>query len=429
VLIATFFQSFVVIYFVHWIFHKSDLSFDAVVKFFTAGFVIATPTAFLIEGILVNIMLGFVYVLYSGFELFGGEDFDQWVSNNNRTLWIISELINAFLFSALTEELCKYYTFRCIEHPDLIFLTGLDREAQAVSAKDGGGEKYAYSSHNVSDFNRQSPAHGRVSEHRGGSKSFEDGDSPQEGVIHRVDTTEEFFEDDTDVRTHRERAAAVTTAMISVAVGYACAENFIYVFIFGDSSAEGQGDDLERDDSHLIEEWIILFVRSIFPVHALAAAMQSINVIRKFIENPEKNGHNIGVGRIVLPALILHGSFDAILMVVNVYVETAWEDYLRRHGGSIPDDDEVLEWDEPYDPLAVNLAAWVGIIIVMLCGIILYVRENRLQRNRLVVLEQWTRANMELPHVGTDGSLPTAETSEIPRTIPTPSFTRDVSVL
>ena len=36
----------IVLFIVHWIFHKSDLSFDAVVKFYATGFIIATPTAF-----------------------------------------------------------------------------------------------------------------------------------------------------------------------------------------------------------------------------------------------------------------------------------------------------------------------------------------------------------------------------------------------
>ena len=54
ILTATFVQSFLVIYLVHWIFHKSDLSLDAVIKFFAAGFLIAVPAAFFFEGLMVN---------------------------------------------------------------------------------------------------------------------------------------------------------------------------------------------------------------------------------------------------------------------------------------------------------------------------------------------------------------------------------------
>ena len=109
--------------------------------------------------------------------------------------------------------------------------------------------------------------------------------------------------------------------------------------------------------------------------------MHSINMIRKFVEGKNDNGHRIGVGRIVLPAILLHGTFDAILMCINVYVETAWDFYLEMTNGQIDPD------DPPYNVYAVNLVAWISISVIMLAGLIWYYRENRNQRQRLLVLE------------------------------------------
>jgi hypothetical protein len=157
----------------------------------------------------------------------------------------------------------------------------------------------------------------------------------------------------------------------------------LYVFVLGGALANNKGE--EQHEGDVIEAWVVLFFRSIFPIHALAAAMQSINMIRKFVETSEHSGHRIGVGRIVLPAVILHGSFDAVLMGINVFVETAWDKYLEENEGRVGD-------DPPYNSLALNLVAWISITGIMILGIVWYFRENRLQRKRLKDLEEKEKA-------------------------------------
>mmetsp|Transcript_26377 Transcript_26377/g.38971 ORF Transcript_26377/g.38971 Transcript_26377/m.38971 type:complete len:950 (+) Transcript_26377:110-2959(+) len=370
-LFSTFLQSFLVLYIVHWIFHKSDLSLDAVVKFFAAGFVIAAPTAFLIEGMLVNIILGVTYFVWSILELLGSEATMEWIVSHYNPLLIVGELVNAFIVAAITEELCKYYTFRSVEHPDLIFLTGLDRNRQATEAFDGGVKHYPYGSHQISNLNRNNSFES-TSTNR--SKLTEKSETQQ--WIDRASTEDEYFEDETDVRTHRQKAAALTTGMIGVAVGLTCAENFLYVFFLGGSS----GDDSKVN---IIEEWVVLLFRSLFPIHALAAAMQSVNMIRKFVEcKNDENNHRIGVGRIILPAVLLHGSFDAVLLGINIYVEAAWDKYLEANQGNIEEGAEV------YNSTQVNLIAWLSITLIMLIAMIWYYWQHRSQKLRLREMEQ-----------------------------------------
>jgi hypothetical protein len=375
VLVATFVQSFLVLYVVHWIFHKSDLSLDAVIKFFAAGFLVAVPTAFFFEGLVVNLILFIAYLFYMVLAWLVGDGFVNWVENQYWIIWIVGELINAYLVAAVTEELCKYYTFRAVEHPDLIFLTGLHRESNDGNAVDGGHISYSYGSHQVSELNRsihQSDSMSDCSHRSNASRSRQVFDT-----ITRTTTEEEFYEDENDARTYRQKAAAVTTGMISVAVGLACAENFLYVFIMGGAQ------------ENAMEEWIVLLFRSIFPIHALSAAMQSINMIRKFVECTDDNNHRIGVGRILLPAVMLHGTFDAILLSINVFVESSWDKYLEENGGNVGDG------ASPYNPLVVNLVAWASVIFIMLMGIFWYYRENRNQRLRLILLEERDKARDE----------------------------------
>ena len=374
VLIATFLQSFFVIYLVHWLFHKSDLSLDAVIKFFAAGFLIAVPSAFFFEGLLVNITLTTAWIGYSLAQAIGGETFVNWFISYYRILWILAELVNAYLVAAVTEELCKYYTFRCVEHPDLIFLTGLDRSSQDDRAIQGGLVKYPFGSHQVQQSNKDFADDMSVGNMSRASHRSVKGKIEQD-TLHPSTTDDEFYEDEHDVRTHLQKAAAVTTGMICVAVGLACAENFIYVFLLGGAGANGS-------KGGIMEEWIVLLFRSVFPVHALAAAMQSVNMIRKFVECDNDNSHRVGVGRIILPAVIMHGSFDAVLLAINVFIETSWDAYLEANEGDIDIN------NPPYNPIIVNIVAWTSVIFVMLSGLFWYYRENRNQRLRLILLEQ-----------------------------------------
>ena len=383
VLVATFVQSFLVLYVIHWIFHKSDLSMDAVTKYFAAGFLIATPTAFFFEGLSVNLILSSTYTFYSLLEFICGNSFLVWVNGHYRLIWFFGEMINAYVVAAVTEELCKYYTFRAVEHPDLIFLTGLNRNHQDDAAVDGGVVQYPYGVHQVPKLNRNNSFES-TSQHSHRSSKSSRSALANEDWIKRATTDEEFAEDENDARTYRQKAAAVTTGMISVAVGLTCAENFLYVFLLGGFDG---GDDSTKGG--LWEEWLVLIFRSVFPVHALAAAMQSVNMIQKFVECSTDRDHRIGVGRILLPAVILHGSFDAVLLGINVYIESAWDKLYVENNGKIDG------MSAPYNPVIINLIAWSSIIAIMLGGILWYYRENRNQRQRLILLEEEEKVGIE----------------------------------
>ncbi|KAL9184043.1 hypothetical protein ACHAXT_002129 [Thalassiosira profunda] len=366
VLIATFTQSFLVLVIVFGIFHRSDLSFDAVVKFFAVGFLICVPVGFVLEAILIN---GLVCLLYVGYYLLHwtvGEEFDTWLIANHRIIWMVGELVNAFLVASLVEECCKYYGFRFLEHPDLLFLTGLDRTAHQTM-NSGGQDSYKYDSQLVSEFSRSIESDGESLDSRGRNRRKK-----------KLRGSYEDEEPEPELRTLQQQAAAITTGMISVAVGLACCENFLYVFFLG-----GTGGDMGQISGEL---GILLF-RSVFPVHALSAAMQSINMIRKFIEEKHGGARNIGIGRIILPAVLLHGTFDAILMCVNAYIESSWDDFYENGGY---DDDN---WVVPYNAVAVNLIAAVGIISVMAVSFGWYSYQHKLQTLRLAAFDAKDKAS------------------------------------
>jgi hypothetical protein len=368
VLIATFSQSAIVLFVVFGIFHRSDLSFDAVVKFFAVGFCISVVTGFVIEGVLVLTIQWIVFVSYYPPHWILGDDYDAWLSANDRILKTSGELVVAYLVAALVEELCKYYGFRFLEHPDLVFLTGLDRTAkQAMNS--GGLDAYKYDSQLVGEFSRSQDSDGASLDSRGRKRMS----SKKRAKMLRSYGAEEDDDIEPELRTLQQQGAAITTGMISVAVGLACAENFLYVFFLG-----GTHDDLEDVSVRLT----ILLFRSMFPIHALGAAMQSINMIRKFIEEKHGGERNIGVGRIIFPAVLLHGTFDAILMCVNAYIDASYDRYYTNGG---TDDDAT--WVQPYNELAINLIAVLGVLLVMTISFGWYSYQHKLQMLRLAKID------------------------------------------
>ena len=156
--------------------------------------------------------------------------------------------------------------------------------------------------------------------------------------------------------------------MVIVALGLACAENVLYVYLAGGTQVQN--------------EIFILIARSIFPVHAMCAAMQSIGVIERDIlfvrtdgerddimnhENEEK-----GLGQILLPSILLHGTFDAVLMVMGgleAYHDDANDD---NYDGNQDNSDNA--WDA---------FAWFVILSILCASVIWLVKKQRDIRDRL----------------------------------------------
>lgn len=63
-------------------------------------------------------------------------------------------------------------------------------------------------------------------------------------------------------------------------------------------------------------EFTVLIARMIFPLHPICAAIQSVYVVRRDVENDS----HCTLGRhILLPAILVHGCFDWILMMGDFF--------------------------------------------------------------------------------------------------------------
>eukprot|EP00957_Ditylum_brightwellii_P076219 5793859-Ditylum_brightwellii.AAC.1 len=123
---ATLFQSFFILYFVHWNWHRFDLSLDTVIKCFASGFVFSTSTAIVVE-ILVSFVVYFVTGLLGvialvfevgNLDMSDPQTFIPALIRENAWLGVLAMFLNAFVVAATTEELSKYFGWFMVETPE-----------------------------------------------------------------------------------------------------------------------------------------------------------------------------------------------------------------------------------------------------------------------------------------------------------------------
>lgn len=340
VFMATLLQAYVVLKAVHWN-HTKDISTDALVKFFAAGFCLSTSLAIFYEllvGLTVRLIMtllmavsGIDVVEAEGYNLFGMgfakgpsysdlltmqeaedptgyRDYLQAYGKDHVFIYTLYLIVSAFLLAALIEELCKYFGFRMIEHPDF-FSRGMVEDA--LKAEQETNQKDAQ----------------------------------------RIDVSQQE-------KSLQSRAAAITVAMVATALGFACCENLVYIFIYGDSTVGVQV--------------FILIARSLFPVHPIAAALQSIKVCERDLE---KKG-NIGLGQIAFTGVLFHGLYDFLLM---------WIEFLASRNANYVEDDDEDTFDEDFQTMWISFVSSIAVIIVALCY---FFTESKKQRKRLHTMDR-----------------------------------------
>jgi RsiW-degrading membrane proteinase PrsW (M82 family) len=86
--------------------------------------------------------------------------------------------------------------------------------------------------------------------------------------------------------------------MLSAALGFATLENISYVM-------QTKGD--------INDQLLVLFVRWLCPVHVICAVIQAVNLSKAALRMEK-----LSLFRVLLPAILVHGSFDFTLFLTDV---------------------------------------------------------------------------------------------------------------
>ena len=326
VLLGTLGQAVTVLFAVHWYYCRLDLSLDAVIKYFASGFLFATSMAMVFE-MIISVFLQFILGILMVIMEYGYISSTATQTNNENSdskgptisdiskefasdyPWIMGLYLfmSAFVVAAMVEELCKYFGFKMLRHPDL--------ERDTLDTK--GNDIYEEEDSNLLSSRVSRSSHSTIP-------------------------------------SLKSRGAAITVAMVSAAAGFACCENLVYVFSYSGGSLQSEVG--------------VLIARSFFPVHPIAAAIQSINVVRSDVEGEP----GIKVGRIILPAVILHGSFDFTLMLLG----------FLGNRNSDEDSDSSTD-DKSTENEEIGLLSLFLSVMIVIIGLTYYFCTARKQRRRL----------------------------------------------
>eukprot|EP00521_Asterionellopsis_glacialis_P011647 CAMPEP_0195307638 /NCGR_PEP_ID=MMETSP0707-20130614/37817_1 /TAXON_ID=33640 /ORGANISM="Asterionellopsis glacialis, Strain CCMP134" /LENGTH=587 /DNA_ID=CAMNT_0040371891 /DNA_START=544 /DNA_END=2307 /DNA_ORIENTATION=- len=369
VVLALFFQAFLLLYFIHWRWNRFHLSLDAVVKYFAAGFLLCTGLALVYE-LLISQVLTFVIEIVMSLEFFRegnsaremtGEEEKTWIVHfkHHYQFIVIFSFAQSFLIAATVEEMSKYFTFWMVEHPDFVqprdLLVDNDNEDNGNMNMDDGTDTL-----NTHQDHGTSTQYGAIE--TGGLPE------PESNNKKRIQLLCHYEE---QRRTPVALGRAIAVAMVSTALGFACCENFIYVFFYTESKLNTQISTL--------------IARSLFPVHPLAAAIQSIGVCRRDLEGDK----SVGLGTILAPAIILHGWFDFVLMFLQAATNDQASPSDTNDSSSttgVPDDDD--QQNHKIDGQTMALYALGSSCATVFLGCAYYIWFGLEQQSRLKELEQ-----------------------------------------
>ncbi|GKY99722.1 hypothetical protein MPSEU_000926200 [Mayamaea pseudoterrestris] len=338
----------------------SELSIDALIKYFAAGFCLSTSLAVfweLVCSLIVKVFVTLVLLIsgvgqaaspdegathfvsspVNGFGAFfvpdetfrlagaGIKDFVQAFGNDHPAFYTLYIMVTAFFLAAFIEELCKYFGYRMVEHPDFLSSRELTEARQIVLGENDN--------QNVDDEEANAD----------GNRSERDSSYAKQG------------------QSMQARGSAIMLAMVAVAIGFACCENLVYLFIYSKGSIQMQ--------------LTVLVSRSLFPVHPIAAALQSIGVCKRELEGVR----NMKLGRIILPAVIFHGGYDFFIL---------WIDFLaRRHGTYANNDDGSDYASDDTSIIAVALSFVISLLSLFLALYYIWSEGGR-QRQRLADMDR-----------------------------------------
>lgn len=263
----------------------------------------------------------------------------------------IGAFVQAFLTAALVEELAKYFSYWMVEHPD--FLSPADILDTTRTTEGGSHVNEVAHSPDSNPSNSLTP-------------------EEEIQVGQNIDDIDTDIAEDSDHRNGGKKsvvslAGATTVAMVATALGFACCENLIYIFGY---SQPGISNEVST-----------LVMRSLLPLHPIAAAIQSIGVIRRDLEGET----SYGLGRIFLPAFLYHGSYDFVLMFLGALQQIHWfeklsdDDYVQREYKD--------EHQEENDSLRDSMFSLFIALTIFVAGIVYYVIQARAQHKRLLDLD------------------------------------------
>jgi len=262
----------------------------------------------------------------------GRPDYAQVFGFDHPVCYTLYIFVATFVVAAFIEELCKYFGYRMVEHPDFYSQQEVEEAITSTTVLHHPDEE------------------------------DEDEDEEEEAVTNNDDVENATTHPQNTLATDysqqcpsvQARGSAISLAMVTVAIGFACCENLMYIFLYA-----GQSFQLQLG---------VLIQRSFFPIHPILACIQSIGVCQRDLEA----SRTTKLGRIILPAVCFHGTFDFLIVFISFISKLVGQQY----------EEGDLRITNTAEFLSVLACVWV------MCAAIFYAyNESGKQRERLAAID------------------------------------------
>ena len=316
-IIGTTIKTMVVWYLVHWKWNRFDISLDAIIKFTAAGFLLASFMSIIIEQ-LIMITLSPIAILLIVYDISEvdteGMPLNEWLQDPKN----IQDMMQGHLGQAAIMAFVFSFIVAAFVEELMKYMTYWMTEVpDLLKLQDLGLQQHG---------------------------------------------------DPTNDECKIRRAGATTIAMVAVATGFAWSENIGYIRnISSNPTGIGVGTSV------WMNELTLLVFRSIMPVHELCAAIQSIGIVRRDIEDDR----TWKLGRGLFPAIMLHGMYDFVAIFGGVLQQVIASKNDDKDGGNANHDDE-----NAISPVQM-LKAFVMVAPIVLVGAGYYYHQAKNQRQRL----------------------------------------------
>ena len=330
VFFMTLLQSFVLLGLIYWK-HTKDVSIDALIKFFATGFCLSTTSAIFFElilGLMIRLVMA-VLMAVSGIDVVEGSGYSLLEPGYGNVVNAMQEVNYGGV--NYREYLMTYGNDHPIMYTLYMFVVSFILAAMIEETC----KYFGFRMVDHPDF-------------------YSEADIDEAIECYNVEERPSVTSFPNQNRSRKSRGAAITISMVAVGTGFACCENLVYIFIYG--------------KAHYVSEILVLLARSMFPIHPIAAALQSIGVCQRDLENEK-----LRLGRIILPGIIFHGFYDFMLV---------WIDYVGNRRGNFVDEDDGIETESGSDKISSFFS-----VFILTGGLVYYFRESRKQRERLEFLD------------------------------------------
>jgi len=265
---------------------------------------------------------------------------------------VIGALVQAFFVAAMVEEICKYLAFMMVEHPDLA-------EEKIMLPPSSSTSTTTATATDDNDVVDEETTGLLVTRDQNPLTSTTNTTTVATGGTNGGETM--IFAPKASLVSIGE---GITVAMVATALGFATAENLIYIFIY-------TKPDLDSEIS-------TLYIRCLFPIHPLCLAIQSIGVVRRDLEKDK----SIGIGKIIFPAWMLHGCFDFALMGYSAIHKVMMKHQKPSYHPTVRDD--VPETANT----GTGIPYLVYVMIIPFLAMVYFLHQSALQRERLAKMDR-----------------------------------------